>query len=170
MLNEFMVGYPQITPEIPCLYAQNILYLKIMKTLTCTLLMSLILSSNTIAQDTNNGTMKKEINKEVMTKYKDEYTVNTSTLCDARGFKGPTPLLVTFKKKNIVKVEALPNMETPRFFSRVVKDLLPKFVDIEADKADDVDCITGATMSSKAVIANIHASYKYYKENSKKKK
>ena len=32
-----------------------------------------------------------------MTKKGKTYTVNTTTLCNARGFKGTTPLLVTFK-------------------------------------------------------------------------
>lgn len=105
-----------------------------------------------------------------MKKADDTYIVNTTTLCDARGFKGQTPLLVTFQKKNILRVEALPNMETPRFFQRVVKEMLPQYEKLEASKADAVDCITGATMSSNAVKANIEAARKYYEENQTKKK
>lgn len=105
----------------------------------------------------------------VMTVEKGIYTVNTSSLCDARGFRGTTPLLVSFQKNKILSVKALANYETPRFFDRIAKELLPKFQNIEAAKAQDVDCITGATMSSKAVKANVEAAKDYYEKHSKKK-
>lgn len=108
---------------------------------------------------------EKKKEEPVMTKNKKEYVVNTTTLCNTRGFKGTTPLMVTFNKKKIVKIEALPNIETPRFFQRVVQEMFPKFNDLEMDKSKDVDCVTGATMSSKAVKDHVAAAIKYYNEN-----
>ena len=57
----------------------------------------------------------------VMTKQKDgTVVVNTTTIAsDVRGFKGATPVKIYIKKGKVVKVEALPNKETPRYFKQV---------------------------------------------------
>lgn len=106
-------------------------------------------------------------NDKVMQKLSDgTYVVNTTTLAaDVRGFKGATPLEVHIKKDKIVKVVALKNKETPRYFSRVEKEMLPKYGKRKISKASEVDGITGATFSSKAVKANVEAALKYYKAN-----
>ena len=50
--------------------------------------------------------------------------VNTTSLTkDVKGFKGATPVKIFIKKNKVIKVEALPNRETPKFFARL-KDLL----------------------------------------------
>lgn len=105
----------------------------------------------------------------VMTKQKGQYVVNTTTLCQAKGFKDITPLKVTFNKEVIVKVEALPNKETPSFFDRITKDLLPKYELLKISEQDKVDAVSGATMSSRAVKANVKAACDYYKANKAKK-
>ena len=53
----------------------------------------------------------------VMQKKGKIYTINTETICNARGYHGNTPVKVTIKKDVIVNVEALSNRETPRFFA-----------------------------------------------------
>ena len=55
------------------------------------------------------------------------YVVNTTSLTpNVKGFKGATPLEVYIKNNKVVKVEALPNRESPKFFDRVKQILLPK--------------------------------------------
>lgn len=97
------------------------------------------------------------------------YVVNTSSLgANIKGFKGATPLEVYIKDNKVVKVEALPNQETPRFFARVKQSLLPKFNGMKvskASKASAIDGVTGATYSSKAVKANVAAALDYYKKH-----
>ena len=86
------------------------------------------------------------------------YVVNTVTLCPTvRGFKGATPLFVYIKGGKVVNVEAQRNQESPKFFQKVRQGLLPKFAGMKlstAAKASEVDGVTGATMSSRAVKKN----------------
>ncbi len=102
-------------------------------------------------------------------------TVNTTTLgTNVRGFRGPTPLEVTFKDNKIVSVEALTNQETPSYFERVKKEMLSRFAGLTAKKAakNSVDGVTGATLSSDAVRENVKLAAEYYTQNksgSKKK-
>ena len=93
------------------------------------------------------------------------YTINTETICNARGYHGNTPVKVTIKKDVIVNVEALPNRETPRFFERVQQNMLPKFRDVKIKDYATVDCVSGATISSKCVRENMKAAYEYYTEH-----
>ena len=101
----------------------------------------------------------------VMTKDKGVYVINTTTLCNTKGYKSPTPLKVTVKKDKIESVEALPNMETPKYFRRINEELLPKFAGLKLEECEKVDALTGATMSSNAVKANLKAAQEYYKAN-----
>lgn len=95
------------------------------------------------------------------------YVVNTTTLCpNVHGFKGATPLNVYIKDGKVVKVEALKNQESPKFFQKVRQGLLPKFAGMKlakAGRAASVDGVTGATRSSNAVKRNVQAAVKYYK-------
>ena len=101
----------------------------------------------------------------VMTKQKDgTYVVNTTTLAsNVRGYVGSTPLEVYIKKNKVVKVVALPNKETPKFFAKVKSGMLPKYAGKKTSAVSSVDGVTGATYSSKAVKANVEAAVKYYK-------
>lgn len=101
----------------------------------------------------------------VMQKSGKVYTINTETICNARGYHGNTPVKVTIKKDVIVNVEALPNRETPRFFENVNKYMIPKFKDVKFKDYATVDCVSGATISSKAVRENMKAAYNYYTEH-----
>ena len=108
--------------------------------------------------------------EQVMYKQADgTYVVNTTSLTpNVKGFKGATPLEVYIKNNKVVKVEALPNRESPKFFDRVKQVLLPKFNGMKvakAAKAQTVDGATGATYSSRAVKENVAAAVAYYKKN-----
>lgn len=93
------------------------------------------------------------------------YIVNTTTLCNQRGFRGPTPLEVYIKSGKVVKVVPLKNQESPQFFGKVVKGLLPKMAGKSISKAASVDGVSGATFSSRAVKANVAAAVNYYKKH-----
>ena len=101
----------------------------------------------------------------VMQKKGKIYTINTETICNARGYHGNTPVKVTIKKDVIVNVEALPNRETPRFFDRVKQGMLPKFREVKFKDYATVDCVSGATISSKCVRENMKAAYEYSTEH-----
>jgi electron transport complex protein RnfG len=96
------------------------------------------------------------------------YVVNTATLAkDVRGFRGPTPLKIYIKKNKVERIEALSNGETPKFFARVESVLLAKWNGMKVSKAleTEVDGVSGATMSSKAVKENVKRGLRYYQKN-----
>ena len=107
----------------------------------------------------------KDYDDGVMQKSGEVYTINTETICNARGYHGTTPVKVTVKKDKIVNVEALPNRETPRFFESVKRYMLPKFKDVRFKDYATVDCVSGATISSKCVRENLKAAFDYYTEH-----
>ena len=110
-----------------------------------------------------------QTNDNVMTKQSDgTYVVNTTTLAkDVKGFKGNTPLKIYIKSNKIVKIEPLTNRETPQYFAKVKQGLLGKWQGMKASKAStaQVDGVTGATFSSKAVKENVKRGAKYYVKN-----
>lgn len=104
---------------------------------------------------------------DVMTKKKGVYTINTTTLSqEVKGYNGPTPLLITVEKDKVVKIEALENSETPKFFERMKKGgMLERWNGMTVDEAlaAKVDVVSGATYSSNAVKENVHLGLNYYK-------
>lgn len=109
--------------------------------------------------------------KDVITKEKGMTIINTTTLADdIEGYAGPTPVKIYInKKQQIEKVEALKNMETPKYFA-LLKDLLNSWNGLAVKKAAqaEVDVVTGATYSSEAVIDNVRRGIEYYNKNVKK--
>ncbi len=94
--------------------------------------------------------------------------VNTTTLAQSvEGYNGPTPLKIYISKGKIEKIEALKNQETPRYFAKVKKQLLPRWngMTVKAAKSAKVDAVTGATMSSNAVIENVKRGLDYYQKH-----
>ena len=108
---------------------------------------------------------------EVITKEKGMTIINTTTLADdIEGYAGPTPVKIYINKsQKIEKVEALKNLETPKYFA-LLKDLLNSWNGLAVKKAAqaEVDVVTGATYSSEAVIDNVRRGIKYYNKNVKK--
>ena len=109
---------------------------------------------------------------DVMTKQSDgTYVVNTTTLCQARGYQSTTPVEVYIKSGKVVKIVPLKNTETPGYFKKAVKGLLGLFEGLKIAKAQElteiakVDGCTGATMSTKALQQNIKAALEYYKKH-----
>ena len=107
--------------------------------------------------------------QDVMRKEKDgTYVVNTTTLAhDVEGYNGPTPVELYIKKNKIVKVVPLKSQEGPKYVAKVKKDMLPKYEQMNVKKGtvQDVDAVTGATFTSKAVQENIRRAVAYYKKH-----
>lgn len=96
--------------------------------------------------------------------------VNTSTLCaDVKGYADATPIKIYIKDGKINKIKTLHNAETPRFWALIKKEVLPKWEGMDVKKAAKakVDAVTGATMSSKALMKNVQAGCDYYVKNQK---
>ena len=104
--------------------------------------------------------------QEVMRKEKDgTYVINTTTLAkDVQGYAGPTPVEVYIQKNKIVKVEMLKSQDGPKYNARVKKQMLPQYegVSVKKTSVPDVDAVTGATFTSKAVQENIRRAVEYY--------
>ena len=105
----------------------------------------------------------------IMTKEADgTYVVNTTSLCkDVKGYRSTTPLTIHIKNGKVVKIEALRNQETPKYFTRVKKELLSSWDGVKVNKAIKMnpDAVTGATMSSDAVKENVKRGLQYYESN-----
>ena len=105
------------------------------------------------------------VNSEPITRSSDTTVVNTTEISKTvRGFKGATPVEIYIKKNKIVKVEALPNRETPQYFAKA-KVLLKQFEGKTVKKAAqmEVDGVSVATYSCRALIKNVQQGLNYYK-------
>ncbi len=106
-----------------------------------------------------------------ITQIKDTTIINTTTLAaDVEGYAGPTPLKIYIRKGVIEKIEALKNLETPKYFALIKRDLLNKWNGLSVKKAatQEVDVITGATFTSEAVIENVRRGIDHYNKKGKK--
>ena len=91
------------------------------------------------------------------------FVVNTKPLAkDVQGYGGPVPLKIHIKDGRVAAVEAEPNAESPDFFNRA-KELLNHWQGKEVDEAlaEEVDAMSGATFSSRAIIANMQRGLAY---------
>lgn len=94
------------------------------------------------------------------------FIINTKPLAkDVQGYGGPVPLRIHVSKDGVVAaIEAEPNAETPDFFNQA-KLLLTRWqgktVDGAMAETDKVDAVSGATFSSKAIIANMQRGLVY---------
>ena len=95
------------------------------------------------------------------------FVVNTKPLAkDVQGYGGPVPLKIHIKDGRVAAVEAEPNAESPDFFNRA-KTLLNHWQNKSVDEAlaEEVDAVSGATFSSKAIIANMQRGLAYAKQH-----
>ncbi len=103
-----------------------------------------------------------------MTKENGMTIINTTTIGkDVQGFMGPTPLKIYIQKNKVVKIEALKNQDTPKYFLKVKKALLEKWKGLKVKDAQNlkVDAVTGATYSSEGVIENVKLGLDYYQKH-----
>ena len=96
--------------------------------------------------------------------------INTTTLCaDVKGYADATPIKIYIKDGKINKIKTLHNAETPKFWALIKKEMMPKWegMDVKEAAKAKVDAVTGATMSSKALLRNVQAGCDYYVKNQK---
>ena len=85
----------------------------------------------------------------VITKENGMTVINTTELThDVKGYQSPTPVKIFIKQNKVVRVEALPNQETPKFFDRA-KAILTFWDGKAVSQAvkEAPDAVTGATLS-----------------------
>lgn len=96
------------------------------------------------------------------------FVVNTRVLAkDVQGYGGSVPLKIHIDKDGrLTAIEAEPNAESPSFFDRA-KELFSRWQDKTIDEAmaEDVDAVSGATFSSKAIIRNVQRGLAYAKQH-----
>lgn len=94
--------------------------------------------------------------------------VNTRLLAkDVQGYGGQVPLRIHIDKGGVVdSIEAEPNAESPDFFNHA-SSLFGKWQGKTVDEAmaEEVDAVTGATFSSRAIIANVKRGLAYAKRH-----
>ena len=109
----------------------------------------------------------------ILTKEKDVTVINTTDLAsDIEGYAGCTPVKIYIRNDKVLRIEALENEETPKYFDMMTgKGLLKKWNGQPVKKAEKqkVDAVTGATVSSEAVIENVRRGIAYYNYMNKKK-
>ena len=83
------------------------------------------------------------------------------------GYNGPTPLKVYIKNNKVEKIEFLKNVESPKYYAKVKKELQDKWNGLKVKNAKtlQVDAVTGATYSSTAVIQNVQLAIDYYQSH-----
>jgi NosR/NirI family nitrous oxide reductase transcriptional regulator len=94
--------------------------------------------------------------------------INTSTLGkDIKGYGGTVPLEISIRNGKVERITALKNAETPEFFKRACDGLLTAWNGQKVEDAlnMEVDGVTGATFSSRAIIGNVKAGLAYAKKS-----
>ena len=107
-------------------------------------------------------------NDDTMIKENGVYIINTTTIGkDIEGYNGPTPLKVYIKNNKVEKIEFLKNVESPKYYAKVKKELQDKWNGLKVKNAKtlQVDAVTGATYSSTAVIQNVQLAIGYYQSH-----
>lgn len=93
--------------------------------------------------------------------------IHTGSIVKKSGYSGQVPLDIYVKDGVISDIKALPNTETPAFFSRAT-GLFSSWVGKTSGEAaaTSVDAVTGATYSSEAIIANVQGALDWYSHTS----
>lgn len=93
--------------------------------------------------------------------------VNTTELCkDVNGYEGPVPVEISINDGVVSEVKLLANNETPGFIDEAAV-IVANWKDKKVEEALnlEVDAVSGATFSSKAIITNTREGLKYAIEN-----
>ena len=103
-----------------------------------------------------------------ITKENGTFIVNTTTIAKGvEGYNGPVPVKIYIRKNKVEKIEVLKNQEGPKYLNKVKKELLNAWdgLTVKEAKAKQVDAVTGATFTSKALIENVNQGLEYYQKN-----
>lgn len=105
----------------------------------------------------------------LVTQESDTIVVWTAQIAnDIIGYGGPIPLRISIADNKISEIIVLKNAETPSFFQRVEKRILPQLVGLTPQEAlsAQIDAVSGATLSSNALLATLDRGLNYLLENS----
>ena len=103
----------------------------------------------------------------IMSKEGKATVINTTLLSqNIRGFRGQTPVKIYIQGKKVKKIIPLKNQETPNFFNKA-QALLSSYKGVSVNKAlkMNVDGVSGATYSSKALKKNVQLGLQYYEHH-----
>lgn len=106
---------------------------------------------------------QKEALTDTMTMADDTMVIHTELLAtDVYGYAGTTPLDIYILNDTVVKVVPLENTETPEFFAEAV-GIVHSWNGKKVSDAYNmhVDVVSGATLSSKAIIENARRGFAY---------
>lgn len=108
---------------------------------------------------------KSAAKEESIARHGESIVINTSAIGrDISGYGGPVPVEIYATGGVIDSIRALPNSESPEFFSKLkARGLTAAWNGKTLEEAADmeVDGVTGATYSSRAFIANVRAGAAY---------
>lgn len=110
------------------------------------------------------GTSARDISDSVVERGNGILTVHTSSIGhDIIGYGGDVPLDIMIEDGRISSIVALKNAETPDFFETVKDSVFPQFIGLTPEEAvsADVDGVTGATLSSNAVVTTVRRGLGY---------
>ncbi len=89
-------------------------------------------------------------------------------VAQSKGYGGQVPIAVAFDASGtVMSITAMPNSETPGLGSRIAEDeYIGQYVGRPAEQlaAEDVDLISGATISSRAALASYNIAVSVYEE------
>lgn len=86
---------------------------------------------------------------------RDKFVINTCKIAaDINGYGGNTPLNITVSNGKVYRIDAQKNAETPEFFRQVEEKLLQQYIGLTPEEVlqSQIDVVSGATLSSRAVI------------------
>ena len=93
-------------------------------------------------------------------------TINTVKLGEKiKGYAGPVPVSITIKDTVIQSVAMLGNIETPEYLTDIENRMLPKYKGLSINSIREVDAVSGATFSSRAIMRNVEVAVGYYREH-----
>lgn len=102
--------------------------------------------------------------------YQSESTVISTAhiASDIMGYGGAIPLRISITDNRISSIEFLRNAETPSFFKRVEARIIPQLVGLTPQEAlsAQIDAVSGATLSSNALVATVNRGMNYLLTNS----
>ncbi len=95
-------------------------------------------------------------------------TLGYVIVAQAKGYGGQVPIVVAFNTQGVVlEAVAMPSEETPGLGTRVAEDAyIGQYVGLGAEhlSPESIDLISGATISSKAVLSAFNCAVDAYKE------
>ncbi len=89
-------------------------------------------------------------------------------VAQSKGYGGQVPIAVAFSRKGtVMNITAMANDETPGLGTKIAQDsYIGQYVNLPAKPvtADDIDLISGATISSKAALSAFNIAVQAYEE------